>query len=55
MIINYLQKNEKESTIYLPLWRGLGGGKTAESPPPSPLQRGRLILVLTSILFASDY
>gem|GEM_PF-2705725 len=25
---------------YLPLWRGLGGGKAAESPPPAPSKGG---------------
>ena len=26
--------------MYLPLWRGLGGGKTAENPPPAPSKGG---------------
>jgi len=41
LIIRILWQNLKESTIYLPLWRGQGGGLSAVFPPPNPLQRGR--------------
>jgi len=26
--------------MYLPLWRGLGGGKAVERPPPAPSKGG---------------
>lgn len=39
-------QNAKQSA-HLPLWRGLGAGKTAESPPPQPPRKGEIYRVLT--------
>gem|GEM_PF-6591388 len=46
---------KKKARYISPFGGGWGGGLLTVFPPPNPLQRGRLVLVLISIFFVNIY